>query len=95
MSKTAAGRENVTAKLNGNGRIVIPAEIRLKMGIKPGDMLFLTVEADVLKIESQRSRIRHVQESLRRLIPSGRILSDELIADRREEARQEMEEWLG
>ena len=50
---------------------------------------------DVLKIESSRARIRRVQESLRKFIPSGRILSGELIADRREEAQREMEEWLG
>jgi len=65
------------------------------MGIKPGDTLFLTLEGDVLKVESHAGRIRRVQESLRHLIPDTRVLSDELIAERREEARQEMEEWLG
>ena len=88
-------QSNVTSRLNDNGRIVIPAEIRQKMGIKPGDTLFLTLEGDVLKIESQLGRIRRVQESLRQLIPADRVLSDELIAERREEARHELEEWLG
>ncbi len=87
--------ENVTSKLNDNGRIVIPAEIRSKMGIKPGDTLFLTLEGDVLKVESQLARIRRIQESMRALIPGDRLLSDELIAERREEARREMGEWLG
>jgi AbrB family looped-hinge helix DNA binding protein len=87
--------QNVRSKLNDNGRIVIPAEIRSKMGIKPGDTLFLTLEGDVLKIESQMARIRRIQESMRTLIPGVRLLSDELIADRHEEARREMEEWLG
>lgn len=87
--------DNVTTRINENGRIVIPVEIRQRMGISPGDMLFLTLEDDVLKVESQAKRIRRVQESLRRLIPSDRVLSDELIAERRDEARQEMEEWLG
>jgi len=87
--------KNVTSKLNDNGRIVIPAEIRQKMGLRPGDILMLHVEDNVLIVESQQSRIRRVQESLRRLIPSDRVLSDELVADRREEARNEMEEWLG
>jgi AbrB family looped-hinge helix DNA binding protein len=88
-------KQNVKSKLNDNGRIVIPAEIRSKMGIKPGDTLFLTLEGDVLKVESQMARIRRIQESMRALIPGDRLLSDELIADRREEARREMEEWLG
>ncbi|MGO8759290.1 MAG: AbrB/MazE/SpoVT family DNA-binding domain-containing protein [Terracidiphilus sp.] len=88
-------RWNVTSRLNDNGRIVIPAEIRQKMGIKPGDTLFLTLEGDVLKVESQLARIRRIQESMRALIPGNRRLSDELIAERREEARRETEEWLG
>ena len=95
MAKTVTEQNIVTTTLNDNGRIVIPAEIRKQMGIKPGDTLFLAIEGDVLKIESQRNRIRRVQESLRHLIPPDRVLSDELIAERREEARQEMEEWLG
>jgi AbrB family looped-hinge helix DNA binding protein len=87
--------EDIKARINENGRIVIPAQIREKLGLKPGDTLLLRVEGDALFIESQQSRIRRVQERLRRLIPADRVLSDELIAERREEARQEMEEWLG
>ncbi len=87
--------ENVITRINDNGRIVIPAGIRQRMGIKPGDTLFLTLDGDVLKVEPHLARIRRIQESLRHLIPADRLLSDELIADRREEARREMEEWLG
>jgi AbrB family looped-hinge helix DNA binding protein len=88
-------KTSVTSRINDNGRIVIPVEIRQSMGIKPGDTLFLTLEGDVLKVESHAGRIRRVQESLRHLIPDTRVLSDELIAERREDARQEKEEWLG
>lgn len=88
-------RQYVTAKINDNGRIVIPAELRQEMGIKPGDTLLLTLERGVLKVESQLARIRRIQESMRALIPGDRLLSDELIAERREEARREMEEGLG
>jgi AbrB family looped-hinge helix DNA binding protein len=85
----------VKARLNNNGRIVIPAEIRHQMGLEPGDTVLLSVEGNVLKVESHRARIRKVQESMRQFIPAGSGLSGELISDRREEARQEMEEWLG
>jgi AbrB family looped-hinge helix DNA binding protein len=94
-SKNDIDVEDVKARVNDNGRIVIPAEIRQRMGIKPGDTLFLTLEGDVLKVEPYLARIRRIQESMRRLISPGRLLSDELIADRREEARREMEESLG
>jgi AbrB family looped-hinge helix DNA binding protein len=82
-------------KINQNGRIVIPVAIRKEMGIKPGESVLMEVEDGVLRMESHRARIRRVQESLRRLIPPERCLSDELIADRREEARRELEEGLG
>jgi AbrB family looped-hinge helix DNA binding protein len=82
------------ARLNEAGRIVIPAEIRRRLGFNPGDTLLLSVEDDVLKIESHRARIRRVQESFRKYIPVGRCLSDELIAERREEARRELEEGI-
>lgn len=83
------------ARINENGRIVIPAGIRQRLGLQPGDTLFLSTEGQTLRIESQRARIRRIQESLSRLIPADRRLSDELIAERREEARHEMEDWLG
>jgi AbrB family looped-hinge helix DNA binding protein len=95
VNENVINETNVTTCINVNGRIVIPVEIRQRMGVGPGDTLFLTLEGDVLKVESHAGRIRRVQESLRHLIPADRVLSDELISERREEARQEMEEWLG
>ena len=95
MKQEVTESQYVKSKLNDNGRIVIPAEIREQMGLRPGDTLMLRVDGDLLIIESQQARVRRVQESLRKLIPEGRKLSDELIAERRDEARSEMEEWLG
>jgi AbrB family looped-hinge helix DNA binding protein len=95
MNSNVTDEGVVTARLSENGRIVIPAEIRQKLGLSPGDTVLLSVEGYVLKIEPQRARIRRVQESMRQLLPPDRVLSDELIADRREEARRETEEWLG
>jgi AbrB family looped-hinge helix DNA binding protein len=95
METVAEGPLQGKARLNDSGRIVIPAEIRQKMGVSAGDTLLLSVEGGVLKIETHQTRIRRVQESLRRLIPPDRCLSDELIADRREEARRELEEEPG
>ena len=83
------------ARLNDSGRIVIPAQIRQQMGLNAGDTLLLTFDGDVLKIESHLARVRRVQDSLRKYIPASRSLADELIAERREEARREMEEGLG
>jgi len=48
------------ARLNDNGRIVIPAAIRKEMGIAPGDTLLMDVEDGVLRIESYPARIRRI-----------------------------------
>jgi AbrB family looped-hinge helix DNA binding protein len=86
---------NVISRINDNGRIVIPAQIRQQMGLKPGDALLLRVEGGALIAETQHARVRRVQESLRQLTAPERKLSDELMADRRQETRAEMEDWLG
>ncbi len=38
-------------------------------------------------------RLRLVQDEVRRLVPDGRSLADELIAERRAEAAREEAEW--
>jgi AbrB family looped-hinge helix DNA binding protein len=95
MASIVTNPRYVSCKINQNGRIVIPAAIRKQMGINAGESVLMEVEDGVLRMESHRARIRRVQESLGRLIPPDRCLSDELIAERREEARREMEEGLG
>lgn len=87
--------EGIQARINQNGRIVIPAVIRKAMGLELGDSVVMSIEDGVLRIEPQHTRLHRVQQSLRQLVPAERVLSEELIAERREEARSETEEWLG
>lgn len=83
------------SRMNEQGRIVIPAEIRREMNIKPGETLLMAFADGVLTIESHRARIRRIQEEFKKYARPGVLASDELIAQRREEARREMEEALG
>lgn len=85
----------VKARLNENGRIVIPAAMREVLGVQPGDEVVMKVVDGVLHVEAQSARIKRVQASLGRLIAPDRKLSAELTAERREEARREMEDWIG
>lgn len=80
------------APLSPNGRIVIPAAIRQELGFAPGDTLLMDVEDGVLRIESYMARIRRIQREVAQYIRPGILASDELIAERREEARREEEE---
>jgi AbrB family looped-hinge helix DNA binding protein len=73
------------------GRIVIPAEIREAMGIAAGDSLDLRFDDDELRVSTRRARLKRAQERVRKLIPPGVSLADELLAERREEAKLEQE----
>lgn len=79
-------------KIDNAGRIVIPAEMRAAMMVKPGDTVTAHVDNGEFRIVSAEAAIRRAQALARRLIPPGVSLVDELIADRREEARREAEE---
>jgi AbrB family looped-hinge helix DNA binding protein len=78
-------------QVGAKGRIVIPAEIREAMGIKAGDSLELRFDDDELRVATRRARLKRAQERIRKLIPPGVSLADELLAERREEARREQE----
>ena len=82
------------ASLSANGSIVIPAGIRAEMGIAPGDTLLMDLEDGVLRIESYPARIRRIQREIAPFAKPGILASDELIAERREEARREEQEIL-
>lgn len=80
-------------KIDSAGRIVIPAEMRAAMLVKPGDTVTARVVDGEFRIVSPEAALRRVQAMARKVIPPGVSLVDELIADRREEARREDERF--
>ena len=77
------------ARVNENGRVVIPAAFRKALGINVGDNIVLRIENDELRIMTLKRRIQRAQESVRRYVKPGVSLVDELIAERREAAKHE------
>jgi AbrB family looped-hinge helix DNA binding protein len=78
--------------LAANGRIVIPAAIREELGFRPGETLVMEVHEGQLRVESFDARLARFQEELIQLVGPERSLSDELVAERRAEARREQED---
>jgi len=76
-------------RMSDKGRVVIPAEIRKALGMEAGGTLDMRVEDGELRISTLRSRIQRAQERVRKYIPEGVSLSEELSAERRETARNE------
>jgi AbrB family looped-hinge helix DNA binding protein len=92
MASTVTGPRLVRCKINQNGRIVIPAALRKQMGVKTGESVLMEVEDGVLRMESYLARIHRIQREIAQFAKPGILASDELIAERREEARREEEE---
>jgi AbrB family looped-hinge helix DNA binding protein len=83
----------VRATVGEGGRLVIPAEMRKAMGVKPGDTLILKVNDGELTAISQLVSVRKVQE---RLVPykrPGENAVDEFLKDRRNEQQQSDERF--
>jgi AbrB family looped-hinge helix DNA binding protein len=82
-------RQEARARVNENGRVVIPAAFRKAMGIKAGDEVVLRIEDNELRILTLKQRIERAQRLVRQHVKPGTSLVDELIADRREAAKRE------
>ena len=77
------------ARVNENGRVVIPAALRKALGMNIGDQVVLRVEDDELRISTLQRRIERAQRLVRQHVKPGTSLVDELIAERREAAKRE------
>jgi AbrB family looped-hinge helix DNA binding protein len=87
--------DHVRLKIDSAGRIVIPAEMRAAMLVKPGDTVTARVEDGEFRIVSPDVALKRVQAFARKWKaehPDAPSIVDELIAERRDEARRELEE---
>lgn len=79
---------DATVVLGRQGRLVIPAEVRTRLGLAPGDRLHLHLSGSRLVLERPQDAVGE----LRRLgaeVPAGRSLVEELLAERRAAAADE------
>jgi len=79
----------VRTKVTQGGRIVIPADMRRRLGIEIGEDVSITLDGESLRILTQKESIKRAQALVRKFVPDGVSLVDELIADRRREAANE------
>jgi AbrB family looped-hinge helix DNA binding protein len=72
-------------KIGPGGRVVIPAAMREKLGVSEGDALMATYENGELRLISLAESVRQAQATVRKHVPAGVSLVDELLEDRRQE----------
>lgn len=84
-------RQQFSASVAENGRVVIPAALRTALGIagQRADVFF-ELRGDHVTLTSRMRELRRAQDRLAGIAQTGRKLaSDELIEDRRADARRE------
>ncbi|MGI8679256.1 MAG: AbrB/MazE/SpoVT family DNA-binding domain-containing protein [Jatrophihabitans sp.] len=73
---------DATLVLGQQGRLVIPADVRVALGLSPGDQLHLHVAGSRLVLELERDAVDELR-SIAKYVPSTQSFVDELLAQRR------------
>ena len=82
--------EQFTLHVDNQGRVMLPAWWRKKEGVDPStDLCVAVTEEGALVVETRQQGLRRARALLRKHIPEGVNLSDELVAERRAEAARE------
>ena len=85
--------ETYTTRLERSGRILIPVAVRRQLGLSEGSQVLVKVEkSGALQVTSRSQALAKVREEIRKYIPAGVDLAEELIRDRRTEVEREDEE---
>ena len=78
----------VPVHLGAKRRIVLPASIRRQLGLEEGAELLARIEADGIVLEPRGAALRRLR-SFFDDVPPGTSLVDELLSERRREARRD------
>ena len=73
---------DATVVLGQQGRLVIPAEVRVALGLLAGDQLHLHVAGARLVLERPQDAVAELR-ALAKDVPGTRSFVDELLAERR------------
>ena len=81
---------HATVNVNEQGWLVIPAEMRRELGIKPGASLVACVDRGRLVVEDRKHLLQRLQDEVaQHTAPGTPSMVDHLIAERRMESRAE------
>jgi len=87
----AHSSRSVPLRISAQGRVVIPAEMRRELDLAPGETLMAHIESRRLVLERRDEILERLRSEVRGM-PRKKGAVDELIAERRAEARREAAE---
>jgi AbrB family looped-hinge helix DNA binding protein len=83
------GRRVFGAKVDGSGRIVLPAEVRSAFGLHKGSKVTVVQDGTGVHIQTPEQALRAIQQYFQKLVPPGVSLANEIIEEHREEVARE------
>lgn len=72
-----------------NGEVVVPPHILAAAGTGPGQSLLVRFDEDEIKLVTPEATTRKIHAEIRKYVPEGVSLADDLIAERRAEVAHE------
>lgn len=86
--------ENFSVNLGAKGRIVLPARLRKRLNLRPGERMIITVGPDGgVRLRTIAQVVDSCLGMYKHLGPPGVSQADELIKERRQEVRREETRW--
>ena len=82
--------ERFTVAVDGSGRILLPSKLRKQLKLKKGTELIARVNEDQLVLQTRLQALRDAQAYFSKFRPAGTLWSEELVKERRREARREL-----
>jgi hypothetical protein len=76
-------------EVDDRGHLPLTEAMMSAAGIRPGDVVAVSVHGDALEVRSKEAALRRAQEIMQRFVPSGARVVDEFIAERHREAMRE------
>ena len=76
-------------QIRSGGRFVLPAKLRKELQIKAGDEIVLRLENGTIRLVPLHQAVIIAQQTVKKYVPTGTSLVEDLIHARKEEAAHE------
>ena len=83
------GMKPVAVKVSASGRLHLPSAVRKALGLKGSGHVIITLEDGQARLTTMAENLARIRALARPYARKDRLVSEELIAERREEARRE------
>ena len=76
-------------QVHSGGRFVLPSKLRKELQIKAGDEIVLSLEDGSVRLIPLHQAVRIAQQTVKKYVPKGTSLVEDLIQARKEETAHE------